>query len=96
MKSNGNGTERRLAFLEKVYREDRERWREQSRHNNRVLGILKSHDRLFQRQNDHLKRQGDELKRQGDELKRQGDELKRQGDRLEAAQKMLYRKHEGL
>ena len=40
MKNNGHQTERRIEFLEKVYREDRDRWRKNEALQSSLLKIL--------------------------------------------------------
>lgn len=80
MRNNHNDHGRRLAFLEKVYLEDRKRWRQ-------VWEALNRQER-------QLRRHSDQIDRTLDEVKRQGDDLKRQGDRLEGVVRRLYRKSE--
>jgi hypothetical protein len=80
MASNSNGINRRLAFLEKAYLQDRKRWA--------------AAERMFEGLWASVRRQGDELKRQGDELKRQGDLTQKLTERLEAVTRILLRKLE--
>ncbi|MBI2899233.1 MAG: hypothetical protein HYY17_03550 [Planctomycetes bacterium] len=71
---------RRVAFLEKVYLEDRMRWKR----TDRILeGILRN-----------LKRQGDRLDEQGRRIEEVCRRLEEQGERLDLVVRMFRRKFE--
>ena len=81
MRKNGNGTvERRLAFLERVYLEDRERWAHVAAESRNNEGYFRSILAI--------------LGRQSESLRRQGDKLEVLTGRMEAALKVMYRRME--
>ena len=75
--ASSNNAERRIAFLERVYLEDRKRW----------ATAKKLFSDLYRQGSRH---EG-ELKRHGNVLEEMITEVKRQGERQEAMMKLLYR-----
>jgi len=77
MKKNGSGIDRRLAFLEKVYLEDCERWRKSEARWEKNEARWEKNDRTVVVM----------LKA----IQAQNGELKRQGARIDFAMKALHR-----